>query len=154
MSLERLVSETCEMLRPVAEQKGLTLTGRVAPGTPATLGDERLLRRMLTNLVANALRFAPPGGTVLVDAQPGDEPATAVLRVSDDGPGVPPEERERIFLPFVQGPGEAGRGTGLGLALCREVAQAHGGRIWTDGGAGGVGAVFTVVLPVAEGVRE
>ncbi|HMQ31156.1 MAG TPA: HAMP domain-containing sensor histidine kinase [Chloroflexaceae bacterium] len=147
--LERLVGETVEMLRPVAEQRGLALAGRVPPGLPYTLGDERLLRRMLTNLVSNAMRFAPPGGSVLVEALPGDEPDTALLRVSDDGPGIPPEERERIFLPFVQGPGEAGRGTGLGLALCREVAQAHGGRIWADGGDGGQGAVFSVLLPAA-----
>ncbi len=148
--LDRLVSETIEMLRPVAEQKGLTLEGLIGEGPPRAMGDERLLRRMLTNLISNAMRFAPPGGSVLVEAMPGPEPDTALLRVSDDGPGIPPEDRERIFLPFVQGPGEAGRGTGLGLALCREVAHAHGGRIWADDAVGGAGAVLSVLLPAAE----
>lgn len=148
LPLERLVTETCQMLQPVAEQRGVTLTARVELGLAPVAGDERLLRRMLTNLVSNALRFAPPAGEILVEALPGDEPATALLRVSDGGPGIPEGERERIFLPFAQGPGEAGRGAGLGLALCREVAQAHGGRIWADAGPGGAGSAFSVLLPV------
>lgn len=146
---ERLVSETCQMLEAVAAQKGLTLVGQVAADLGPIQGDERLLRRMLTNLVTNALRFAPPGSTVRIEALPGDEAETVLLRVSDDGPGVPPDERERIFLPFAQGNGEAGRGLGLGLALCREVAQVHGGQIWAASGAGGVGSAFTVALPSA-----
>ncbi len=148
--LERLVGETCQMLAHVAEQKGLALVEQVPAGLPHVLGDERLLRRMLTNLVVNALRFAPPGGTVRVEALPGEEAGVALLRVCDSGPGIAPEDRERVFQPFTQGPGEAARGTGLGLALCREVAQAHGGRIWADAGPDGVGACFNVALPAAE----
>lgn len=149
LPLERLVTETCQILQPVADQKSITLTARVELGLTPVVGDERLLRRMLTNLLANALRFAPPAGDVLVEALAGEEPETVVLRVSDGGPGIPHAERERIFVPFAQGPGEVGRGTGLGLALCREVAQAHGGRIWAADGPGGAGTAFTVVLPAA-----
>lgn len=147
VSLERLVEETAQMLRPLAEQKGLVIIEQLAPALPPARGDERLLRRMLTNLVANALRFAPPGGQIRVSALHGDEPGTVLLRVGDEGPGVPADGRERIFIPFAQGAGEASRGVGLGLALCREVAHAHGGRIWVDDGPDGAGAIFSVALP-------
>lgn len=147
---ERLLEETCQMLGHMAEQRKLTLAPYIAPGLAPARGDERLLRRMLTNLVVNALRFAPAGSSVALEALPGDEPGTALLRVSDAGPGIPPEERERIFLPFAQGPGEASRGTGLGLALCHEVVQAHGGQIWIEDGPLGSGTSFNVLLPTAE----
>lgn len=147
ISLARMVEETAQMLQPLAEQKGLAIVEQLAPGLPPARGDERLLRRMLTNLIVNALRFAPPGGQIRVAALHGAEPGTVLLRVGDDGPGVPADERERIFVPFAQGAGEAGRGVGLGLALCREVAHAHGGRIWVDDGPDGAGAVFSVILP-------
>jgi signal transduction histidine kinase len=153
---ERLVGEACQILQPLAEQKGLAFGYHIAPDLPPILGDERLLRRMLTNLLANAVRFAPAAGAVRVEALPytGDEagaqgPPAILLRVCDTGPGVPPDERERIFLPFAQAAGEASRGTGLGLTLCREVAQAHGGRIWVDDGPEGCGAAFSVTLPAA-----
>jgi signal transduction histidine kinase len=144
--LERLIADTCLMMEPLAQQKGLRL--QALPPDPAlrTLGDERLLRRMLTNLVANGLRFAPPGGLVMAEGLRGDGPGTLLLRVSDNGPGIPPADRERIFVPFAQGQGEAGRGTGLGLALCREVAHAHGGSIWVEDRPGG-GTSFLVRLP-------
>jgi signal transduction histidine kinase len=148
VSLLRLVEETCQMLQPVAAQRGVSLEPALpAPGLQAA-GDERLLRRMLTNLVSNGLRFAPPGGTVRVEARAADAPGAVLLLVGDNGPGVPPAERERMFIPFAQGRGEAGRGVGLGLALCREVAQAHGGQIWAEDRPGG-GALFVVRLPAA-----
>lgn len=146
LPLERLIADTCQMLQHVADQRGLTLAAAPPGPEVRAAGDERLLRRMLTNLVANGLRFAPPGGFVQVEGAVGDEPGTVLLRVSDNGPGIPPEEQERVFIPFAQGPGEAGRGTGLGLALCREVAQAHGGRIWAEERPGG-GTRFVVRLP-------
>ena len=144
--LERLLTDTCLMMEPLAAQRGLSL--QAPPPDPGlrALGDERLLRRLLTNLVANGLRFAPPGGFVAVEGLPGDTPGTLLLRVSDNGPGIPPAERERVFVPFAQGQGEVGRGTGLGLALCREVAHAHGGSIWAEDRPGG-GTSFVVRLP-------
>jgi signal transduction histidine kinase len=144
--LERLFADTCLMMEPLAQQKGLRLLAPPPDSALRTVGDERLLRRMLTNLVANGLRFAPPGGLVSIEAAPGDLAGTLLLRVSDNGPGIPPADRERVFVPFAQGQGEAGRGTGLGLALCREVASAHGGSIWAEDRPGG-GASFVVRLP-------
>ncbi|GAB4447789.1 MAG: hypothetical protein OHK0015_52160 [Chloroflexi bacterium OHK40] len=146
--LRRLVGETCEMLRYLADQRGVLLEEHQPAAELRAFGDERLLRRMLTNLVTNSLRFAPAGGKVALEGLPGDVEGTVLLRVSDTGPGIPLAERERIFEPFAQGPGEASRGTGLGLALCREVAIAHGGSIWAEERPGG-GARFVVRLPAA-----
>lgn len=145
--LERLVADTCLMMAALAEQRGIALAQSVAGTAPHALGDERLLNRMLTNLVANGLRFAPRGGVVRVEAAP-DGPGAVQLRVSDNGPGVPPDERPRLFTPFVQGRGEESRGIGLGLALCHEVAQAHGGAIRVEDREGG-GTLFVVRLPAA-----
>jgi signal transduction histidine kinase len=144
--LGRLVRDTCQLLGPLAEQRGVTLDSHTPEPEPWVPGDERLLRRLLTNLVANGLRFAPQGGFVRVEGRRGDEPQTALLVVADNGPGVPPEDFERIFVPFAQGLGEAGRGVGLGLALCHEVALAHGGQIRVAARPEG-GTEFVVRLP-------
>jgi signal transduction histidine kinase len=144
--LARLLEETVQMLQPVAAQRAIALEANRPEAELQAVGDERLLRRMLTNLVSNGLRFAPHGGVVHVEALRGSQPGSVQLRVSDNGPGILPEDRERIFVPFMQGRGESSRGTGLGLALCREIAQAHGGQIWVEARPGG-GTVFAVRLP-------
>lgn len=144
--LTRLLADTCEMLSHVAAGRGVHLDAPAPAAGLSAAGDERLLRRMLVNLVTNGLRFAPEGGFVTVEGLAGETVDTVLLRVSDNGPGVAPEERERIFVPFAQGQGEAGRGVGLGLALCREVALVHGGAIWAEERAGG-GVRFVVCLP-------
>ncbi len=148
VSVAALISEICQVLQPIALQRGIALNDLGADPALQVAGDERLLQRMLTNLVSNGLRFAPTGGFVAVEGVTGDEPGTILLRVSDNGPGIPPAAREQVFLPFVQGGGEAQRGVGLGLALCREVVEAHQGRIWVSERPGG-GCVFVVRLPAA-----
>ena len=112
------------------------------------IGDERLLRRAVRNLLENARRYG--GGSVEVslgEASVEDKAAVA-LRVADRGPGVPEDMRERIFEPFFRLPGHAERegGVGLGLALVRQIAQRHGGRVEVQGREGG-GSVFVLTLP-------
>jgi signal transduction histidine kinase len=105
----------------------------------AVVGDELRLHQLLLNLVDNALRVSPPGGTIEVAlAVAGDR---VEVTVSDEGPGIPPERIERIFERFV------GAGTGLGLAIAREIARAHGGDVTARNRA--AGAVFELELPRA-----
>jgi two-component system sensor histidine kinase/response regulator len=109
--------------------------------------DEDLLRRVVMNLLDNALRHAPPGTTVSVSAVIKD--AVLEIRVADQGGGVPADLRERIFDPFMQIQGSATHSTrmgrGLGLAFCKIAVEAHGGSIWVEDAA--PGAVFCLRIP-------
>lgn len=107
--------------------------------------DSRLLRRMIRNLLENARRYG--GGTAIDVGVHGDDTGI-VLRVEDRGPGIPENERERVFEPFYRraGTAESGHGVGLGLALVRQIAQRHGGEVRCLPRAGG-GTCFEVVLP-------
>jgi len=102
-----------------------------------------LLRELLANLVDNALTYAPPGSNVTVRC--GRRDGDAFLEVEDDGPGIAPAERERIFERFYRPPGSEGDGCGLGLAIVREIAAGHGARLSLRDAATG-GTVFTVVF--------
>jgi PAS domain S-box-containing protein len=113
-------------------------------------GDATRLEQVVTNLVSNALKFTPPGGTIRVWA--GLEDAGAVLRVSDTGAGMSAELLPRIFDLFVQGDQTADRasgGLGIGLTLVRQLVELHGGRIEARSAGAGQGSVFTIRLPLA-----
>jgi signal transduction histidine kinase len=102
---------------------------QVADGLGLVLADARLVGRVLHNLIGNAYKHAGSGATVVLVAETGD--GVVRFAVDDDGPGIPPAERERIFERFMQGVGAA-HGSGLGLAFCRLVMQQLGGRIWAE----------------------
>jgi signal transduction histidine kinase len=112
-------------------------------------GVSKLLRRAIRNLLENARRYS--SGPVEVEIR--RDGRDAVLRVCDRGPGVPPEQRERIFEPFYRLPGASERegGVGLGLALVRSIAQRHHGSVHCEGREGG-GACFVLRLPAAGSV--
>ena len=143
-TLER--HEALDLLALVAEEAAhydLEVTG--SPITAS--GDPMLLRRLVRNLLENARRY---GGTGPIDVMVGNQAGRAVLEVTDRGPGVPEAERERIFEPFyrLRQSHETGRGSGLGLALVRQIARRHGGDavcLAADGG----GSRFRVELPAA-----
>ncbi|MCI0341449.1 MAG: HAMP domain-containing histidine kinase, partial [Planctomycetales bacterium] len=127
----------------------------VAGGMPLVSADLEGITRIVKNLVANALRFSAPGGTVRIVIR--SEPGTGVLEVTDGGPGIPAEDREWIFGRFHQVPHERGGrprgGLGLGLFLSRTIAHAHGGEIAclspAVGSPGpGPGTTFRVTLPL------
>lgn len=104
----------------------------------------------MRNLLDNALRHSPTGGIVRVSAEAGE--GEVRVRVRDEGQGVPPEERERVFLPFHRSPQErSGTGAGLGLTIARQLARRHGGDVTMDEGEG---ACFVVSLPRAAAERE
>jgi two-component system sensor histidine kinase KdpD len=109
---------------------------------PEIRADPVQLDQVLTNLLENAARFSPEGGEVLVAVAPWREGGIQV-RVADEGPGVPPEERERVFEPFYRRDDGRRTGSGLGLAIARAIVTAHGGRIWLEGTPlGGAAVVF------------
>jgi signal transduction histidine kinase len=116
-------------------------------------GDPHGLGQVIDNLLENALKFSPPGGTVVIRVA--TNRAEITVSVADEGPGIPDSEKERVFERFYQG--EAGRaarnrGAGLGLAICREILTAHGGKIWITNNTPR-GSVFSLSLP-SEAVEQ
>jgi len=123
----------------------------ISASQPAyVLGDADALRTLVRNLVDNAVRYTPVGGTVDVSVQDADEPGTshgAVLRVVDTGPGIPPDERQRVFDRFYRPPGTTPPGSGLGMAIVKTIADAHGSTIVLDTDPNTHGLSVTVSFP-------
>jgi signal transduction histidine kinase len=138
IELGPLVGGVISDLEIRAQSLGVSLAARLE--APALSADPELLRRVLENLVENALRHAPEGSEVQIQSRAAH--GGIELRVQDAGPGVPVAQRERVFERFVQhGSDKSTRSNrGLGLAFCKLVVEAHGGRIWIEDGA--PGAVF------------
>jgi len=128
IDLASVAASVVEEKRPLAEQRGLSLS---LASVPVTLyGQEEALRILVANLVDNALRYTPPGGTVEVRVAPDGDHAR--VEVADSGPGIPEEERERVFDRFYRGRQAPGGGSGLGLAIVRQIVTLHGGWIALD----------------------
>ncbi len=131
---------------PGASQRGVTFEVRVEPTDLTVHADRARLHQLLANLLDNAARHSPAGGVVRVWA--GAPAGVTRLEVSDEGPGIAPQDRERVFERFGTLPDSSGGGTGLGLAIARWVADLHGGRITVvDPVPGETGARFRVELP-------
>jgi signal transduction histidine kinase len=126
----------------IAEQRGLQLALAAPECLPAVVDDEKLVS-VVSNLLANAIRHAPPGGIVRVSLS--TVPGQLHLEVADNGPGVAPDARERIFERYRRD--RNANGTGLGLAIVREIAHLHGGDVIVGDAPEG-GALFTMVLPL------
>jgi two-component system sensor histidine kinase TctE len=107
--------------------------------------DSFLIHEMLNNLIDNAIQYTPAGGRVTVRVRQQD--GHAMLEVEDDGPGIPVEEREKVFERFYRMPGGAPEGCGLGLAIVREIVQGHQATVTVQSGAGGRGTCMTVTFP-------
>jgi PAS domain S-box-containing protein len=138
-----------DMVGPQLTQKRLTLVRPAAPNDATVLADEDRARQILLNLFANALKFTPTGGTITVDVRA--EPSVVAIGVSDTGIGIPADQMERIFEPFVQARravDPTDHGFGLGLAISRQLARAMGGDLTVRSGAG-EGSTFTLTLPRA-----
>ncbi|HFC08524.1 MAG TPA: GAF domain-containing protein [Chloroflexi bacterium] len=134
-------------LRPVLEQKKLQVETDLAPDLPRAQADPRRFDQILGNLLHNAVKFSPEGGVIRVDAAP--EANSVRICVEDAGPGIPPEERERIFDKFaVVSQRKAMAGVGLGLFISRELVRLHGGTIWVEDASLG-GSRFCFTLPLA-----
>ncbi len=139
-----LIREIIAEHAAVAGAHGLTLTGD-APKGLTVRADSELLRRALTNLIDNALKFTPSGGRIGVDASNGD--GSVLIRVVDNGPGIPARDLPRIFDRFYQGENGGGRhGLGLGLTFCRAALRAMGGEATVESEEA-KGSVFKLSLP-------
>jgi signal transduction histidine kinase len=141
VALSDVMDEVRSDLRPTLEEAHATL---VVADLPEVRGDPRQLRRVLQNLVANALKFRSAAAPrIEVSAREGAQ--EWVVSVRDNGIGVDREDTSRIFAMFSRG-GRSVEGTGIGLAVCRRVVEAHGGHIWVEPAEGG-GSVFRFTLP-------
>ncbi|HKA15776.1 MAG TPA: ATP-binding protein [Myxococcota bacterium] len=142
ISLRDLVERNARIFLLQAREAGVTLETDLAVDVPKITGDATKLGWALSNLIGNALRYTPRGGTIRIAL--GTAGDAVRLSVQDSGPGIPPEQRDRIFERFAQGedPGAAG----LGLSIVRDVVQAHGGRIYLESEVGR-GSRFTIEIP-------
>ncbi|HOX24901.1 MAG TPA: ATP-binding protein [Candidatus Krumholzibacteria bacterium] len=140
-----LVEEVLRTMAPQAAARDLQLVGRVPADLPRIDGDPDLIRQVLLNLLGNALKFTPPGGRVVVTAR---EDATMVrLAVSDNGPGIPPQELRAIFQSFYRTRAASHtEGIGLGLSIVKEIASLHGGHVDVHSRFGR-GSTFGALLP-------
>jgi signal transduction histidine kinase len=145
-SLRDALESGVVMVRERASEDGVQVELSADPEIDPVEGDERRIRQVVFNLLANAVKFTPEGGSVDVSAARVN--GEVQVSVADTGPGVAPEDRERIFEEFQQtdvGVG-LGEGTGLGLALSKRFVELHGGRIWVEGDVG-AGSTFVFTLP-------
>jgi two-component system, OmpR family, sensor histidine kinase KdpD len=118
----------------------------VPDALPLVAVDALLIERVLVNLLDNAVKYTPPGATIWVSASAGS--SELEVEVADDGPGLPPGQEEKVFEKFFRASSSQRRGFGLGLAICRAIVTAHGGRIRAENRAPG-GVAFRFSLPLA-----
>lgn len=147
VEIDPLLEDVCDFFVALADENGIELSVE-AECKGAVRGDPSWLHQLLANLIHNAIQYTPTGGRVAVDARPDGE--DAVIRVRDTGPGMTADDREIAFARKQRGSAaEESEGTGVGLALAREIARAHGGSIEIDT-APGRGTCFVVRLPLAD----
>jgi len=132
----------------ILTEEELTMETSITPGLPPVVADREKIERVLVNLLDNALKYTPNNGRITFAAKRQD--GFVEVSLTDNGPGILPEERERIFERFTQGAAASSsrRGVGLGLTYCRLVIERHGGRIWVEPGENGTGSRFIFTLPI------
>jgi len=146
VELESLVTQALSRMRPQADRHGIVLIAE-GIGPDAVLADRDRILQVLTNLLDNAIKFTPDGGTVTVAWRPGGP--EAIVSVSDTGRGIPQDDLPRVFDRFYRverSRSREGGGTGLGLAIAKHIVEAHGGRISVTSGVN-AGSTFTFTIP-------
>jgi signal transduction histidine kinase len=148
-AISEVLENAVALARERATRHGISLGLKVETSAGAVAADERKIKQVLFNLLANALKFTAPGGTLDVVARgDGDE---VLVSIKDDGIGIAPADQARIFEEFQQiGRSQLQEGTGLGLALSRRFVELHGGRLWVESEPG-QGSTFTFTVPRTQG---
>ena len=150
VSLGGLVHEVMETLKPIAAEKPIELEVTTLEPSIVVFADRDKITQVLTNLIGNAIKFTPPHGRVTVSSASNDADSLRVS-VSDTGPGISADERERIFDKFYQVAENGGpkpKGTGLGLSISKALVELHGGKIWVESEPNG-GSNFCFTLPLS-----
>lgn len=154
MPAAEVVAEAIAEMQAMADQAKVTIAAM--PIDAVVLADRDRVSQALTNLISNAVKFSPAGGTVLVAVGPSDSKDLVQFTVTDQGSGIPPERLEAVFDRFTQADASDTRakgGTGLGLPICRGIVEQHGGRIWATSEPG-QGSTFAFTLPAAPAPGE
>lgn len=147
VSIGELIDDAHEMLAPIAAARGVHLVDAVTVRETRVRADPERVQRVLSNLVGNAVKFTPSGGSITLRAECNGDHCTFAIK--DEGPGIPAENIERIFDRFWQASRTAREGAGLGLAIALGIVDAHGGRIWAESEPPD-GSTFYFTLPLAE----
>jgi signal transduction histidine kinase len=143
--IAQVLAETMESFQARAAEQGISLVLSPGPTSAIVQADKERLVQMMDNLVGNALKFTPRGGRVTIGGCV--EAGEARVTVADTGPGIPEEQRARLFDRFWQARGADRRGLGLGLHIAKAIAEAHGGRLWVESTVGS-GSTFHFAMPV------
>jgi len=158
-SLDATIEGVVGFLKPLFDERRQSLELELDPAAAKARFDPMKVEQVLTNLIGNALKHGRTGGLIRVSSRPIEAMAAAGQRfvevvVSDDGPGIGAQDRERIFEPYVRaGDGRKAGGLGLGLAICKRIAEAHGGTILLTDASGG-GSRFSFTLPAASATDQ
>ncbi len=145
-----LLEEACEQVSTSLKRRKISLVRQVPADTAPIYVDEDMIRRVIINLLDNAVKYTPSDRQIHIQVRPHSEDGWLWLAVSDEGPGIPPSFRRTIFDKFRRLKEKGGpKGLGLGLAFCRLAVEAHGGRIWIDDAPHG-GARFNLTLPLVQ----
>jgi signal transduction histidine kinase len=150
VDIRELIAESLAIAQPIAEAKRITITTEL-PDTPRLQADSEGTIRVLSNLLGNALKFSPEGGTVTVRAERGR--GELLIAVADAGPGIAPDHLTHIFDRYWQAQPSTRHTTGLGLYIAKGIVEAQGGRIWVES-ALGRGTTFFFTIPEGSPVEE
>jgi signal transduction histidine kinase len=148
ITLAELVEQSFRFQSQLAARRELLLLNDVPYDLPSLCADRTLLSRVLQNLIDNAIKFAPQGSNIVIQARVDQPPQSILVSVHDEGPGIPPELRSQLFQKFVAGSSPRG-GTGLGLAFCKLAVEAHRGEIWVESESD-QGTTFVFRIPMDE----
>ncbi len=150
-NLAQLANGILDEYSSLLSERNIDVSSKIEPEHLLVIADAEKLKQVLRNLMSNAVKFSPKGGTINLISEIQDCDKTVIISVHDEGPGIPDDEVDLIFDKFIQSSNtkSGAGGTGLGLAICREILAAHKGRIWAENNPGG-GARFSFEMSLAE----